>query len=288
MNALEANLLDRSIGRFGDTLLQNRMMSEQQKERELQRAMRGEELAFQREQAGTANTFRERSLQQQGEATRSLDEYRKAMTEAKGEEEKLKLWSEMLKSGVLGPEGLDAMSKAMSDKLGVQVILKMPEADAEPKVWEDKHSGRRWAYRPGSKELHDLTPNVGEAVEETDPLTGEVKQRIRRKLTPADLKAAMEGRQVVDEAAGPTADQEAEIEEIMSRPAVNASQPAADIKRKIGRITAMQEAPAIEGAGAAGEMPVFANEMEARAKGYKAGDIVRLRLNGKPTRVRLK
>lgn len=278
-------MLDRSMGRLGDTLFQNRVMADQQKERELQRAMRGETINLQREDMQQRRDYQDRVLRQQGEATRSLDEYRKAMTEAKTEQEKLGLWSDMLKAGVLGPESLDAMSKAMSEKLGVQVILKMPETVGEPKVWEDPPSGRRYAYRPGSKELHDLTPNVGEVTEEADPITGKVTQKFRRKLTPAELKAAMEGRVVEDEAAGPDEAQQSEIDEIMSRPAVNASQSAPDIKR---RISAMQEAPAIEGGGAAGEMPTFADEREARAAGYKAGDIVRLRLNGKPTRVRLK
>lgn len=296
MNIAEAQLLDRSFDRLGDTLLRNRMLEEQKRERAATLGLQRDELtsrmSLQRDELAARTADREDmrenrrlTLDNQREDAANLAKYREAMAAAKTEEDKMQLWSELLKSGSLDQTGLDAMAAEMSKKLGVQVKLAMPEKVGAPQVWEDEPSGRRFGFRPGSKEMHDLTPNMGTVTEEEDPETGQIKRRYQRRLSPKDLiKPPFEP--VINEAGGPTPEEEAQLNEIMSSPEVSASQPADRIKQRIQEIQRVP--PTIEGAGAAGAIPEFQTEAAARAAGHKAGDVVRLMLNGKMTKVRLK
>lgn len=295
MNIAEAQLLDRSFDRLGDTFLRNRMLEEQKRERAASLGLQRDELTarmgMQRDELAGRTADREDmrenrrlTLDNQREATANLAKYREAMASAKTEEDKMQLWSELLKSGSLDQSGLDAMAQEMSKKLGVQVKLAMPKDIGAPQVWEDTPSGRRFGYRPGSKEMHDLTPNMGTVTEEEDPLTGEMRRKFTRRLSPTDLQKTTAP--AVNEAAGPTPEEEAQLNEIMGRPEVPASQPAANIKQRIQELQRVP--PTIEGAGAAGGIPEFQTEAAARSAGHKAGDVVRLMINGRMTKVRLK
>lgn len=300
MNIAEANLLDRSFDRLGDTLLRNRMLAEQQREREAAMGLQRDELAsrmrLQRDELAGRTADREDArenrrlmLETQREMAANLAKYREAMANAANEKERWGILVEMSKNGMLTEEGIAKMNEEagkMYKEIGVGVkLFKLPETTGAPQVWEDEPSGRRFGYRPGSKEMHDLTPNMGTMTEEEDPETGRIKRRWRRRLSPKDLiKPPVEP--VIDETGGPTPEEEAQLNEIMSRPEVPASQPAARIKQRIQELQRVP--PTIEGAGAAGAVPEFQTEDAARAAGHKAGDVVRLMINGKMTKVRLK
>lgn len=286
MNALEAQLLDRAMGRFGDTLQNNRLLSERRRENDLDRAMRERE-------GEEARTVRREALDLQRESNAATAEHRKVMEQIQRESKDmqdrhyrlmdstgvLKAIQDGLKDGTIKPEALRGAisNNPLFKELGLGVdIFQAPSSEVGvPQVWEDKQSGRRFGFRPGSKEMHDLTPNMGEVTEEADPLTGERTRRYRRKLTPADLDSAMQQQRApVDEAAGPTDAEAADMEEILSRPAVNASQPAGRIKQQIAELQKVP--PTIEGAGAAGALEKFESVSQARENGKRPGDIIML------------
>lgn len=132
MNALEANLLDRATGRLSDSILRRRMMEAEQEERQVDRAMRGGEFELARQDRAADREMRREEMGERREERQqtqaNLDTYRKQMLEAKTDEDKFRVWNDLLKSGMATQQTLDNMAKGMSEKLGVEVTLKMPAA----------------------------------------------------------------------------------------------------------------------------------------------------------------
>lgn len=191
MNIAEAQLLNNSLDDLTRTLHLNRASRQRSSEFDQRLGLEREGMAMRREDMAADRAFKEREVTARESQTRALDKYRDAMVQAKSDDDKFRIFTDMVKNGAVTKESLAAMSKAMSEKLGVQVELKLPEEVGSPQVWEDKDSGRRFGYRPGSKEMHDLTPNAGTVTEEADPLTGEISKRMTRRLTPKDVAGAL-------------------------------------------------------------------------------------------------
>lgn len=316
----EMELLNRSMSDLGNTFQRNRALTAQDREREAQARLNEEMMRLRREDSAAQNADRADarenralSLKSQEAHQQRMQAYQQQLAAAKDEEAKWGVLQQMGKDGMLTEEGVAAMNEAFSKKLGEVGIgvklFKLPTAtDNKPQTWTHPDTGEKFVYNPrtGNFEKSE-NPSMTTISDDVDPETGEITSRkVNRRLTPADLKAAMEEErrakadkaEEANAAAGPTLDEQAQMEEILSRPAVNASQPAAAIKKRVQQLegatgeldipaTQLTNAP-IARAGAPGEIPTFATEAEARQAGKKAGDIVRLVINGKPTRVRLK
>lgn len=316
----EMELLNRSMSDLGNTFQRNRALTAQDREREAQSKLNEEMMRLRRDDSAAQNADRADarenralSLKSQEAHQNRLQSYQQQLLAAKDEEAKWGVLQQMGKDGMLTEEGVAAMNEAFSKKLGEVGIgvklFKLPAAtDNKPQTWEHPETGEKFVYNPrtGNFEKSE-NPSMTTISDDVDPETGEITGRkVNRRLTPADLKTAMEEErrakadkaEDANAAAGPSADEQAQMEEILSRPAVNASQPAAAIKKRVQQLQGatgeldipapqMTNAP-IAQASAPGEIPTFATEAEARQAGKKAGDIVRLVIKGKPTRVRLK
>lgn len=131
MNVLEANLLNSSMQNFTGTLRHNRDREEEaQLRREMMAARSAEsqlDRAMQERQFAATERDRSENRRLQGEANANLKAYHDAMVQARTDDDKLRIINEMVKNGAVTPESLDAMSKVMSEKMGLQVTLKMPE-----------------------------------------------------------------------------------------------------------------------------------------------------------------
>jgi hypothetical protein len=68
----------------------------------------------------------------------------------------------MLKSGAMTEQGLQAMSRAMSEKLGVEVTLKMPEKPS-PQAWQHPKTGKNFALYGNSIQSAELPTAEKEA-----------------------------------------------------------------------------------------------------------------------------
>lgn len=285
-------LLNRSMSDLGDTFQRNRALTAQDKEREAQQRLNQEMMGLRRSEAADNRDFRNREADARDTANASMDDYRQRMLDAKDEDSKMQVWSEMLKSGAVTPESLDAMSAAMSKKLGVKVTLAMPApADNTPKTWTHPETGQAFVYNPrtGNFEKSE-NPNTVTMTEEEGEDGAPPKRKVTRKMTPADLDAAMKAEQAAKAAAdeearaadGPTPQQQGEIEEILSRPGIPAG-------GRVPRKTGIEGAPAaVQPGGNVIAPEVFATEESARAAGKKAGDVIKLNINGEVKRVRLK
>lgn len=284
-------ILNRSMSDLGDTFQRNRALTAQDKEREAARRLNEEMMGLRRSEAADNKEFRNRELESRDNANASMDEYRQRMLDAKDEDSKMQVWSDMLKSGAVTPESLDAMSAAMSKKLGVTVKLAMPAAvDNQPKTWTHPETGQKFVYNPRTGNFDQSeNPNTVTMTEEEGEDGAPPKRKVTRKMTPADLQKAMAAEQAAKGAAdeearaadGPTPQQQGEIEEILSRPGI----PAGGRVPRISTLAA--QPPQIDGAPAEASK-VFASEEEARAAGYKAGAVIKLNINGQVKRVRLK
>ena len=265
MNIAEAQLLNGSLDDLSRTLMANKLEARRAQEAQQRLGLAGQEMDLRRNDLEEQRANRASMLKNAEDQNKNLAAYHQQMLSAKSDEDKFKIFTDMVKNGAVTPESLDAMSKAMSEKLGVQVQLKLPDNAGPPAVWEDKVSGRRFGYRPGSKEMHDLTPNMGEVTEETDPAdpTGALKRRIKRKLTPEELRSAAQG-PPRDEAAGPTPQQQAEMDEIERRPGIPASGPVP----KAATAPAGDRVTVISPDGTRGSIP-RAQLQKAIAEGYK-------------------
>lgn len=272
-------------------------------ENRLERALREQEFGLRREDAADARAIRREGLAAQEAQARSMEDYRRDMLAAKSDEDKMRLFSDMLKSGALDERGLAAMSKAMSEKLGVEVTLRMPEKKSfQTQAGHNLATGESYRQRAAAtadpKEkarllaiADRLERSVGPDAKEGDLLgdmavgTGDGKPasledalkqaRVRPVQSELDehLKNLAEG----DRRYGflQTGDREGRARELEAE------------MRKLTNAPPQLAAPGPLGPPQSAE-PAFATEEEARAAGHKAGDIVRLVLNGKPTRVRLK
>ena len=286
MNVSEANLLLGSLDDLSRTLMANKLEKRRGEEAQQRIGLAGQEMDLRREdqtldrqQRTDANAnmakYHDATLAGREKDAAALAKYRDSMTAAKSDEDKFKIFTDMVKAGAVTPQSLDAMSKAMSQKLGVEVQLKLPDKQAfdtregHNLALAEKYRDRANAARrngggdeaerflsiadrlerggqPEPEETAELTEEMGAI----DPLSGKGEATLRRKLRGADIESALKG---------------------------------------FGGGRAGAGAPAATGAGGApAAEPQFNSEAEARAAGHKAGDIVRLMLDGKPTRVRLK
>lgn len=276
MNIAEANLLDRSFDRLGDTFLRNRMLEEQKREREANLGLQRDEVASRMADREDMRENRRLTLAAQREAAANLAKYREAMATAKTEKDKMQLWSDLLKSGSLDQSGLDAMAAEMSKILGVQVKLAMP-----PEKGFNTREGHNLQLAEQYRERARAALRNG-AGDESERFNA-IADRLERGGTPADEQTATITRRIMADGADPFGEPLA---------TVTRKVPVRDLDSEMRKIQPPQPAaaaaPAAAPAAATGAVPEFQTEDAARAAGHKAGDIVRLMINGKSTKVRLK
>ena len=125
MNALEANLLDRSMDRFGDTLLQNRLMKQRQEDQALQNAMRQEQIGLQRDELTARKDDMADAKKNRGLALASQEAHQQRLQaiQSEGNETKrnqmyLEFLGELNKTGQLTDEGLATMEEKFNEQFG--------------------------------------------------------------------------------------------------------------------------------------------------------------------------
>lgn len=305
-------ILNRSMSDLGDTLQRNRAMTAQEKERQAQQrlneemmglrkrehedtlGLRREELTAQTADRSDARENRKLALESQMAHQKKIEQYQAQLASAKDEEGKWRVLESMGKEGMLTEDGIEQMNQAFSEKLGKVGIgvkmFKLPTpTDNKPQTWTDPNTGAPFVYNPRTGNFEKSEGTV--TMTEEEGADGEPpKRKISRKMSPEDLAKAMAEEKAAkaasDEeaaaAAGPTLQQQGEIEEILNRPGIPAG-------GRVPRANSLQGAPAaVQPGGNVIGPGVFATEQDARAAGHKAGDIVKLDINGKATRVRLK
>jgi hypothetical protein len=299
MNIAEAELLDRSMGRFGDTMLRNRMMAEDSRRFDATRAAQADELTqrmkLQREELESRDAerldrgldradmqeTRRLTLEEQRAHQQRLETIGKEGNETKRNQMYLEMLGELNKTGQLTEEGLGKMEDAFNKQfkvagLGVKLFrqAKLPEPTSK-----DMGNGVRAIYVPGSTSAHVIDDrNV--LTDETEDDTG-TKTKTQRKVTDADLNRSMVDAETADNGNGPTAQQQRTMSEIMSRPAIPAS-------GRVPRETGMATEPAVEHPDRTIIGPdVWESENAARKAGHRAPDVIKLWINGTVKRVRL-
>lgn len=198
----EMELLNRGMENLAGTFQRNRTLTE------AERRAKADE-ALQREMLGQRRQEHSDTLGLHRETAASTAEHQKVLEQIQRESKALQerhyklmagtgLLTQLQKGlaeGTIKPEALKAAvgENPLLKELGLGVdIFQAPPADVgAPEVWDDKASGRRFAYRKGSKEMHDLTPNAATVREEPGEFGGPPKRTITRRLGPADLQAAM-------------------------------------------------------------------------------------------------
>lgn len=223
MNALEANLLDRSVGRLSDTLITNRQMDQRAKEAAVRSALESDALDVRREDNADARDNRRLSLEAQKAHQARLETIGKEANASKRNQQYLEFLAELNKSGQLTDDGLSRMEDAFNDQfgaagLGVKLFRTAPQKT--PTAYKSP-SGTDYTVF-GNTMQRDFDPRVT-VTEETDEM-GNPKRKIQRRVNPADLDKEMAT--VRDPAAGPTRDQQSEMDEILSRPGIPAGGPA--------------------------------------------------------------
>lgn len=310
-------LLNNSLDDLGRTLQGNRAITLNERERgarlDLDREMMGlrkEEMGLRRNDASEARANRGLLLQSQAAHQQRLEAIQKEGNETKRNQMYLEFLGELNKTGQLTDEGLAKMEEKFNEQfgstgLGVKLFRRAEPVEPTSK---DMGGGVRTIYMPGSKEAHV----IDERETVTDKIPGtetEPERSVQRRMAPGEaskltpkpaavedsLEAALkEGKQApfktelkghLDEIKkGDTnygfLDRKSRVERVkeLQRQMAELDLPEAKLTNK----------PPGEVSGQPGELPTFATEAEARTAGKKAGDIVRLMIDGKPTRVRLK
>lgn len=213
MNIAEANLVLGSLDDLSRTLMANKLERNRAGETQQRIGLAGEEMALRREDAASDRQFREREVTAREAGAKSLEQYRQDMIAAKTEDEKLTLMKDLFASGLVDENAKAGFEKAMSDKLGVQVTLKLPKAKPgfetreghDLALAENYRERARAAMRNGGGEeaerfnaiaerlerggrpeaepMADVTEEVGEV----DPLTGKGAASVRRKVPESRL-----------------------------------------------------------------------------------------------------
>ncbi len=306
---------------------QDREREAQSKLNEEMMRLRRDDSAAQNADRADARENRALSLKSQEAHQQRMQTYQQQLAAAKDEEAKWGVLQQMGKDGMLTEEGVAAMNEAFSKKLGEVGIgvklFKLPTAtDNKPQTWEHPETGEKFVYNPrtGNFEKSE-NPSMTTISDEVDKDTGEVTSRkVSRRMTAAEFQKAMDeekrsrqpkpGDPLEDALReGKTAPLRKEMDSHLSeikkgdkdygflngKSRVDRVQ---ELQRKMAELdlpaAQLTNAPISEVGNAAaetaapGEIPTFATEAEARQAGKKAGDIVRLVINGKPTRVRLK
>lgn len=205
------------MGDLAGTLQRNRVLTSQDKERAAREKLDAEMMAMRRQEQVDTRDFRQREQTSREGAAAGVAEYHKQMLAAKSDDQKFQIFTDMIKAGAETPESLAAMSKAMTEKLGVQVTLQMPERKAfdtreghnlalAEKYRERANAARRNGAgdeaerfqaiadrleRGGTAEA-DPMAEISEEVGDLDPLTGKGAATVRRKVPSADLDREMQ------------------------------------------------------------------------------------------------
>lgn len=308
-------ILNSSLDDLGRTLQGNRAITLNERERgarlDLDREMMGlrkEEMGLRRGEAADTKANRGLLLQSQAAHQQRLEAIQKEGNETKRNQMYLEILGEMNKSGQLTDEGILALQKAFNQQFGATGLGVKLFRRAEPPTptSADMGGGVRAIYMPGGKETHVIDERET-VTEEADALGGEPTRRVQRKMAPGESsKLAPKPAPESVEAAlreGKLAPMQKELtghlDEIKKGDTdygfLNGKDRVARVKELQARMAELDlpeakltNKPAAEVTGQAGEVPTFATEAEARTAGKKAGDIVRLMIDGKPTRVRLK
>lgn len=277
----EMELLNRSMSDLAGTLQRNRALNADERERRMREALereslglRREELGLRREDQADARKTRQMGLDAAMKHQGRLEALQKEENADKRAKLGMDFLAELNKSGQLTDEGIAAMQEAFSKQFapaGLQVKLFRAAEPAAGSFTEDPETGERF-YNRGKQTFKSGTTRA-EVTEEEDPLTGETKRRVKRRVKPGELDAAMRG------GAGSTAGMEEPEPEDLPGDRIPVHGPPGLPAELSGA------APRVRPAA---EPETFETEAAARKAGRKAGDVVRLVLNGKPTLVRLK
>jgi len=304
--------------------LNEEMMGLRKREHEDTMGLRREELTAQTADRSDARENRKLALESQMAHQKKIEQYQAQLAAAKDEEGKWRVLESMGKEGMLTEDGIEQMNQAFSEKLGKVGIgvkmFKLPTpTDNKPQTWTDPNTGAPFVYNPrtGNFEKSEGTVTMTEEAGED----GEApKRKISRKMSPADLEKAMAAAAAAKAAAGNGDPLEEAMQEGRNAPfkkemdahlkaikegdsdygllnMKDRPERVRELQQKIGAVPAGGRVPRITelqgpnsaGAGSSGGAEAtFETEAAARAAGKKAGDVVRLMLNGKATRVRLK
>jgi hypothetical protein len=193
MNIAEAELLDRSMGRLSDTLLRNRMMSEDKRRYEtglgLQRDDIASRMGLQRDELTARMADREdarenRRLVLEGQAAhqKRIEEIQKEGNESKRNQMYLEFLGDLNKTGQLTDEGLGVMEQKFNEQFGqagLGVKLFRRAAPTEPTV-KDLGGGVRSVFMPGSKDQTVIDDRATVTEDPGDGLTGPTRKVTRR------------------------------------------------------------------------------------------------------------
>lgn len=180
-------LLHGSMRDLGHTLGRNRDRAAHQRDSDLDRRMREEEMGLRREDQQDARATRRAGYAAQQSHQQRMEGYQKQMLAAKTEEQKLAIWNDIVKSGAATQETLDAMGKAMSDKLGVEVKLQMPVKDRKPKGFQV--GNQKGIYNPETGNFETEKPRA--AGRRTLKIGADGNETITQDLSKEELDAFM-------------------------------------------------------------------------------------------------
>lgn len=301
----QMGLLNDALGDLSRTLLQNRLLSQQQTQQNARQKLdermadlREKGVGIEEERAKKA-TEHERTMESKADAT---NEYHKGILQRQETQEAIKQLNtayDTLQSAVdagrMTPEEASARGRQAqqtiaavgklafdNSKFGVVGLDFKRGQPVEPRSSKTP-AGREVTWMPGSHAI-SVAPGPGEPTEsiEYDPVTGEPLKRTVRgplgRVNPAKLDDEMAGMETTPTITDKT-DIMGELESGKLQPGWGPP----------GNPAAPAPAPATPAAPAGAQGPAtYPNEAAARAAGMKSGDVVRLVINGKPVLVRLR
>jgi hypothetical protein len=256
MNALEADLLFKSGQGLADTLLRSRMIEEDRRARQEALGLRRQESELDRTERGVDRAMREEEMGENRADRADARKTRQVSLEAqKAHQDRiLALQKEQNADNrmKMGIELLTDMNKTgqLTDE-GIEVMGRKFSELFAPAGLEVKLFRRAEPPEPTSKDM-------GGGVRAVYMPGGKETHVI-------DERSTLQEEQ--DDFGGP---------------------PVRKVTRKVGPKELQEAIGNAERGTRSAESGVFKDEAAARAAGHKAGDIVQLMLNGKPTRVRLK
>lgn len=298
------NLLNSALGDLAGTFQRNRALRADEDERRTRTgldremmALRLQEHGLRREDAADARSVRREGLQAGAAHQKRLEELAKEGNADKRAKMGLDFLAELNKSGQLTDEGLKAMEGKFGEMLGGAGIgVKLFRAAETKGVKEYQHPRTKREFISYGNTLLPADEPTDTITEEIDELSGEPKRKVTRRVKPGDLEAAMKAGVGGASPSGPTSIEEriaaakrghleTQIEEQIQ--AIGKGDPGAGLFSK-SREQIIRDLQGKMPGAAAAQPPQFPTEAAARAAGHKAGDVVRLMLNGRPTLVRLK
>lgn len=251
----EMQLLNNAAGDLSSTLLRNRMMGAEDKERRARETLEREMMGLRREDQQDARSVRREGLQSQQAHQQRLEAFQQAAAAAKTEEQKLAALKEF--APYMDDAAIEKMAKVLSEKMGFEVTLKRPASG--PRTMKTP-AGAELAWMEGGKDLNvtDRPQAAKPAGRRTLKVGEDDRDTITQDLSREELDALMRKGM-----AGEEEGLEQEIsEQALKEPGIPAHGPPP------GRTAGGDRVTVIDPAGRRGTIP-RAQLKEALAKGFK-------------------